>query len=56
MYSASTFELSRATGVLLVLPVARWFGYAALGVWTVVAFGLARSLLSPVGRVRFSRR
>jgi tellurite resistance protein TehA-like permease len=45
MYSACTFRLASVTGLSLLLPVARWFGYAALVAWAAAFCGLARRLL-----------
>ncbi|MEP7271211.1 MAG: tellurite resistance/C4-dicarboxylate transporter family protein [Acidobacteriota bacterium] len=51
MYTAATFQLSRATGLSFLLYIPRFFVYIALITWLVVFFGLIRSLVNGISRV-----
>ncbi len=56
MYTASTFQLSKATGLSFLLTIPRLFVYIALIAWLAAFVGLIRSLISEVSRaVRHQR-
>ncbi|MGE0130378.1 MAG: tellurite resistance/C4-dicarboxylate transporter family protein [Blastocatellales bacterium] len=46
MYTASTFQLSKATGLSFLLNIPRFFVYIALLVWLAAFVGLIRSMVS----------
>lgn len=48
MYTASTFQLSKATGLSFLLNIPRFFVYIALIAWLTAFVGLIRSLVSGV--------
>ena len=50
MYTASTFQLSKATGLSFLLNIPRFFVYIALIAWLVAFVGLIKSLASGVDR------
>jgi tellurite resistance protein TehA-like permease len=50
MYTASTFQLSKATGLSFLLKIPRFFIYIALIAWLAAFVGLIKSLVSKVGR------
>jgi tellurite resistance protein TehA-like permease len=52
MYSASTYELSRATGLNFLMGIPQWFVYVALGAWVLV---FAAMITSWVLQLRPSR-
>ncbi|MCG3160791.1 MAG: hypothetical protein JMDDDDMK_01866 [Acidobacteria bacterium] len=50
MYTASTFQLSKATGLTFLLNIPRFFIYVALIAWLAAFVGLIRSLVIGVSR------
>lgn len=50
MYTACTFQLSKATGLVFLLNIPRFFVYIALIAWLAAFVGLIRSLVSGVSR------
>jgi tellurite resistance protein TehA-like permease len=48
MYTASTFQLSKATGLSFLLNIPRFFVYIALIAWLAAFVGLIRSIVSGV--------
>lgn len=48
MYTASTFQLGKATGVSILFAIPRYFIYAALLAWALTFAGLLRRLVSGV--------
>jgi tellurite resistance protein TehA-like permease len=50
MYTASTFQLSKATGLSFLLNIPRFFIYIALIAWLAAFVGLIKSLASGMGR------
>jgi tellurite resistance protein TehA-like permease len=43
MYSAATYQLSRATGLGFLMGIPQWFVYIALGAWVLVFAGMILS-------------
>jgi tellurite resistance protein TehA-like permease len=54
MYTASTFQLSKATGLSFLLNIPRFFVYIALIAWLAAFVGLIRSLVRGLCRWRSS--
>ena len=50
MYTASTFQLSKATGLSFLLIIPRFFVYLALTAWLAAFVGLVKSLVPAMGR------
>lgn len=50
MYTASTLQLSKVTGLSFLLNIPRFFVYIALTAWLAAFVGLIRSLVSGVNR------
>lgn len=50
MYTAGTFQLSKATGLGFLLSIPRFFVYIALIAWLAAFVGLVKSLVSGVDR------
>jgi tellurite resistance protein TehA-like permease len=46
MYTTSTFELAKATGLPILIPVSQYFVYFALLAWTAIFIGLIYSLFN----------
>jgi tellurite resistance protein TehA-like permease len=50
MYTAGTFQLSKATGLSFLLNIPRFFVYIALIAWLAAFVGLIKSMASGMGR------